>query len=238
MCAGKGTRWGDYKGVPKHLIEINGETLLGRTTRLLKENNIYNYIITTNDIRYKQYGFTRPQSYNDCEVDRFEETDDKEICYLYGDVYYYAKESDTKKTMDTIFITVFLILNTFFSIVLIFNMIGNKDRLEKCLIDIDYDKHVYKIILKFIANSLILVESYLIIFGKLPFPDEYIDLTYSATCLFVNLVYSINTKVIEETKKLIYSCCNHEKESHKRINTYEIQNSKNIKHSSNYDSYE
>ena len=156
----------------------------------------------------------------------------------YGDVYYYAKESDTKKTMDTIFITVFLILNTFFSIVLIFNMIGNKDRLEKCLIDIDYDKHVYKIILKFIANSLVLVESYLIIFGKLPFPDEYIDLTYSATCLFVNLVYSINTKVIEETKKLIYSCCNPEKESHKRINTYEIQNSKNIKHSSNYDSNE
>ena len=31
----------------------------------------------------------------------------------YGDVYYYAKESDTKKTMDTIFITIFLILNTF-----------------------------------------------------------------------------------------------------------------------------
>ena len=99
MCAGKGTRWGDYKGVPKHLIEINGETLLGRTTRLLKENNIYNYIITTNDIRYKQYGFTRPQSYNDCEVDRFEETDDEEICYLYGDVYY--SEEAIKNIVNT-----------------------------------------------------------------------------------------------------------------------------------------
>jgi len=88
MCAGKGTRWGDYKGVPKHLIEINGETLLERTTRLLKENNINDYIITSSDERYKKYGTTINQSYNDCEIDRFEETNDDEICYLYGDVYY------------------------------------------------------------------------------------------------------------------------------------------------------
>lgn len=88
MCAGKGTRWNNYLGVPKHLIEINGETLLGRTTRLLKKYGVYNYVITTSDVRYKQYGLTMPQSLNDCEIDRFEETDDEEICYLYGDVYY------------------------------------------------------------------------------------------------------------------------------------------------------
>ena len=88
MCAGKGTRWNNYLGVPKHLIEINGETLIGRTTRLLKNNGVNNYIITTNDVRYKQYGLTRPQTHNDCEIDRFEEIEDKEICYLYGDVYY------------------------------------------------------------------------------------------------------------------------------------------------------
>ena len=88
MCAGEGKRWGNYKGVPKHLVEINGETLIGRTTRLLKKYGINNYIITTNDVRYKQYGLTRPQSYIDCEVDRFEDINDDEICYLYGDVYY------------------------------------------------------------------------------------------------------------------------------------------------------
>ena len=32
MAAGMGTRWNNYLGVPKHLIELNGETLLGRTT--------------------------------------------------------------------------------------------------------------------------------------------------------------------------------------------------------------
>jgi choline kinase len=88
MCAGEGKRWGNYNGVPKHLIEINGETLIGRTTRLLKENGITDYLITSSDERYKQYGEVIPQSYNDCEIDRFEETDDKEVCYLYGDVYY------------------------------------------------------------------------------------------------------------------------------------------------------
>ena len=88
MCAGKGTRWNNYQGVPKHLIKINGEPLLGRTTRLLKKYGINNYIITTNDVRYKEYGQTRPQSYTDCEVDRFEDIDNEEICYLYGDVYY------------------------------------------------------------------------------------------------------------------------------------------------------
>ena len=88
MCAGKGTRWGNYKGVPKHLIEINGETLLGRTTRLLKKYGVYRYVITTKDVRYKQYGLTRPQSFEDCEIDRFEDITGDEVCYIYGDVYY------------------------------------------------------------------------------------------------------------------------------------------------------
>ena len=97
MAAGAGTRWNNYLGVPKHLIEINGETLLGRTTRLLKENGVENYIITCADPRYAQYGPTTPQTYYDCEIDRFEESlVDGPVCYLYGDVYY------TEDAMKTI----------------------------------------------------------------------------------------------------------------------------------------
>lgn len=89
MAAGKGTRWDNYLGVPKHLVTINGETLLGRTTRLLKENGVEDYIITCNDPRYAQYGQTVDQSHKDCEVDRFDEEVTKEpVCFLYGDVYY------------------------------------------------------------------------------------------------------------------------------------------------------
>jgi len=89
MAAGAGTRWNNYLGIPKHLIEINGETLLGRTTRLLKENGATDYIITCANNCYAQYGLTMEQSYHDCEIDRFEEINTNEpICYLYGDVYY------------------------------------------------------------------------------------------------------------------------------------------------------
>ena len=71
------------------MIEINGETLLARTTRLLKENGATDYIITCANNCYAQYGLTMEQSYHDCEIDRFEEINTNEpICYLYGDVYY------------------------------------------------------------------------------------------------------------------------------------------------------
>lgn len=95
MAAGNGKRWNNYQGIPKHLIEINGETLLGRTTRLLKENGITDYVITGHDERYAQYGKLIPQSRTDCEIDRYEEMSEP-VCYLYGDVYY------TEQAMKTI----------------------------------------------------------------------------------------------------------------------------------------
>lgn len=100
MCAGEGKRWNNYMNIPKHLVTINGETLLGRTTRLLKENGINNYVITSSDERYKKYGETMPQTNNDCEIDRYEEikTTDS-ICYLYGDVYY--TENAIKTIIET-----------------------------------------------------------------------------------------------------------------------------------------
>ena len=108
MSAGEGIRWNNYLGVPKHLIEINGETLLGRTTRLLKENGIVDFVITGNDERYSQYGQLVPQTDNECEIDRFEEsiiTD--QVCYLYGDVYYTDNAIKTiinAETKDIVFL--------------------------------------------------------------------------------------------------------------------------------------
>ena len=86
MCAGDGKRWNNYLGIPKHLIEINGETLLKRTTRILKKYGI-DYVITGSDKRYAKYGCLIPQTKHDCEIDRYEEFNEP-VCYLYGDVYY------------------------------------------------------------------------------------------------------------------------------------------------------
>ena len=56
MADGEGKRWGNYKNVPKHLITIEGETILARTLRLLQENNIpkQDIWVTSSDPRYKE----------------------------------------------------------------------------------------------------------------------------------------------------------------------------------------
>lgn len=93
MAAGEGKRWNNYLGVPKHLVNINGETLLQRTVRLLKNNNVNNIYITSSDERYDVDGAIRykPQN-NEFEIDRFlcceEIWSNKCTVFLYGDCYY------------------------------------------------------------------------------------------------------------------------------------------------------
>lgn len=101
MADGKGTRWGNYQDKPKHLIEIDGETLLGRTVRLLNEKDAgCEVVITSHDKRYVFEGATRYEPRNNhLEIDRFtEELIDDDICFLYGDTYY--SEEAIQKIMD------------------------------------------------------------------------------------------------------------------------------------------
>ena len=66
-------RWNYYNDIPKHLIEIDGETLLERTVRLLKKyHEEAPVIITSHDKRYEVKGAIRhePKS-NVLEIDRF-----------------------------------------------------------------------------------------------------------------------------------------------------------------------
>lgn len=89
MAGGDGTRWGNYTGVPKHLININGEPLLHRTVRLLKENNVENIIISAFDENYHLPGtmLHKPLS-NKWETDKFNlELIEEDICFIYGDCY-------------------------------------------------------------------------------------------------------------------------------------------------------
>lgn len=91
MADGKGTRWQNYNDIPKHLIKIGGETLLGRTVRLLGEMDAgAEVIITSHDPRYEFAGARRYEPrHNLLEIDRFtEELIEDNICFLYGDTYY------------------------------------------------------------------------------------------------------------------------------------------------------
>ena len=97
MADGKGTRWQNYNDIPKHFIEINGETLLARTVRLLRQGDPgCEVIITSHDPRYEVEGATRYEPVNNhLEIDRFtEELIADNVCFLYGDTYYTEDAAD------------------------------------------------------------------------------------------------------------------------------------------------
>lgn len=107
MADGKGTRWNNYMGVPKHLVEINGEPIIARTVRLLNEISTeenkeqeVEVIITSHDQRYEFEGSRRHEPENNhYEIDRFtEELVQDDMCFLYGDTYY---EDDVLKKIVT-----------------------------------------------------------------------------------------------------------------------------------------
>lgn len=82
---------------PRQLTEINGESLLKRTIRLLKENGIKDILITSHDIRFDNLGTKRYEPlYNDYVpnesgywLNAFPiELINEPVCFLFGDVYY------------------------------------------------------------------------------------------------------------------------------------------------------
>ena len=120
----------------------------------------------------------------------------------YG-IYYYVKGNETKQICDTIFNSVFLLFNTFFCIVVILNTVLRKEQIEKDMINENALEHqLFRMILMSLANTIMYIESYLIIWDKLPVPDDFIDLAYIITCLIINFIYAINTLVIKETKRI------------------------------------
>lgn len=112
MCGGNYKNW----ETPRHLSKINGEILVARTIRLLKENGIEDIAITSKDKRFDNFGVPRLEHENnfECEgkkvikgywVDAFYPTEEP-VTYLYGDVYYSEnciKTIINTKTDDVLF---------------------------------------------------------------------------------------------------------------------------------------
>lgn len=90
MANGSGTRWRNHQGVPKHLYVVEGETLLARLARQLRELGCEDVIISASDPRLEIEGIPRHQPVtNEIELDRFvPELITSNICFLYGDTYY------------------------------------------------------------------------------------------------------------------------------------------------------
>ncbi|MCA1306782.1 nucleotidyltransferase family protein [Microbacterium esteraromaticum] len=91
MANGHGTRWGGHNGIPKHLIEFDGETLLRRIVRQVAEADPgADIVISASNPRYETEGARRHvPEVNELELDRFvPELIDDEVCFLYGDTLY------------------------------------------------------------------------------------------------------------------------------------------------------
>lgn len=102
MCGGYYENFKEHKA----LSIINGEPLVQRTIRLLKENGINEYYISSNDDRFSQYGevIKHKNSYRyengksiGYWIDAYYPTD-KPTIYLHGDVYY--SEEAIKKILN------------------------------------------------------------------------------------------------------------------------------------------
>ena len=95
--------------IPRQLTPIQGEPLIVRTIRLLKENGIEDIIITSHDKRFDNLGATRYESNNNnwdynnetgYWLDAFPlEILNEPTTYLFGDVYY--SENAIKTILET-----------------------------------------------------------------------------------------------------------------------------------------
>lgn len=117
MCGGS---YKNFTTLPKHFIEVNGEPIIKRTIRLLKENGIKqdNIIITSNNPLFKRCGvkvigddnnkFSQDAPWTNMKgywLDAFYPFNEP-VCYLFGDVFYSKKAIETiikTETKDIIF---------------------------------------------------------------------------------------------------------------------------------------
>ena len=95
-------------------------------------------------------------------------------------------------------------LNSFFCIVLIINICKRKQDIEKHeLNNNNYEHDLNRVIIIFVINTIIYVETFLIMNIDVGENNGvYIDFVYLITCFIINLIYTINKLVINETKKI------------------------------------
>ena len=107
MCGGKYPEW----ETPKQLLKVDGEPIVARTIRLLRENGIKRISISSDNDEFLQFGLPVlshdnsyiSRAYNDCDghwCDAFYPTDEP-TCYIFGDVIFSPEAIRTIVETDT-----------------------------------------------------------------------------------------------------------------------------------------
>ena len=94
MCGGNYEKW----QTPRHLTEINGEAIVARTIRLLRENGVEDIAISSNNPVFKQFGVPVLKHENDYYAIEYNNMAgywcncffpmDEPVCYIFGDVVF------------------------------------------------------------------------------------------------------------------------------------------------------
>ena len=115
--------------------------------------------------------------------------------------YFYVINTNFKLISDTIFNGVFLFLNLLFFIITLIFRIKKQKEAKLSIVDIPNNGHDNpNLILMPLINSVMFIESYLIIYNIIP--ENLLDLIYLISCFSVDLHYSINRITIKETIKI------------------------------------
>ena len=107
LCGGTYEDW-EY---PKHMAVVNGEPIVARTIRLLRENGIEDIGISTNDDAFAGFGVTLYKHNNPYTLPKDADADTpwldafypmtEPVCYIFGDVVFSPKAIKTIVETDT-----------------------------------------------------------------------------------------------------------------------------------------
>lgn len=112
LAAGEGKRWGNYTDVPKHLLEIDGESLIQRTTRQISAYADKTFVVGTDDSYKTEFSelFIPEEKKVSLEMHKFSSSEklwSERTVLLFGDVYY-TDEAISTIVQDTEDFTFFL----------------------------------------------------------------------------------------------------------------------------------
>jgi hypothetical protein len=112
LAAGEGKRWDNYTGVPKHLLKIEGESLIQRTTRQISAYADRTFVVGTDSSYKTDFSelFAPEQKQPALEMHKFSSSQElwsKRTVLLFGDTYY-TDEAISTIVQDTGDFTFFL----------------------------------------------------------------------------------------------------------------------------------
>lgn len=94
MCGGTYTQW----DTPRHLTEVNGEPLVARAIRLLREHGVRDIAISSNNDVFRQFGVPVLKHHNDYKAKAYNDftghwcdcfyPTKEPTCYIFGDVLF------------------------------------------------------------------------------------------------------------------------------------------------------